>query len=66
MIFIFILEYFISLVFLEYIELNCFGLSENTKRNIQKRTNEEEIIENENQIEISNNSNNEDEESEDN
>ena len=29
------------LVFLEFIELNCFGLNENTKRNIKKRSNED-------------------------
>ena len=39
------------LVFLEYIEINCFGLSENTKRNIQKRANEDSpMLNNENQL----------------
>ena len=41
---IFILEFLIVLVFLEYIELNCVGLNQNTKRNILKREKEESAI----------------------
>ena len=38
MIFLIFFECFFHFVFLEFIELNCCGLSENTKRNIQKRS----------------------------
>ena len=31
------MEFFIIFVFLEIIELNCFGLSKNTNDNIEKR-----------------------------
>lgn len=31
------MEFFIIFVFLEIIELNCFGISKNTKDNIEKR-----------------------------
>ena len=35
---------FISLIFNEIIEINCFGLSENTRRNIINRANNEDLI----------------------
>ena len=47
---------FCYLVFLEFIELNCCGLSENTRKNIQKRANEDPFILNENQIDINSSS----------
>jgi len=36
-----LMELLLSLVFLEIVELNFFGLSENTKKNIQKRAEED-------------------------
>ena len=35
------MELLLSFVFLEIVELNFFGLSENTKKNIQKRAEED-------------------------
>ena len=35
------LEFFITLVFLEIIEIGCFGLNKNTKKSIKKRAEEE-------------------------
>ena len=53
------------LVFLEYIELNCFGLSKNTKRNIRKRANEDSPMLNfENQINNGDNDDNDDNDNE--
>ena len=37
----FLFEIFFGLIFLEIIELNCFGLNKNTNKNIRKRANEE-------------------------
>ena len=38
---------FMSLVFNEIIEINCFGLSDNTKRNIMKRERNDDLMINE-------------------
>ena len=55
-IFYFLIIIFCYLVFLEYIEINCCRLSENTRKNIQKRANEDPFILNENQIDINSSS----------
>ena len=44
-IFCLILILFFSLIFNEIIEINCFGLSINTKRNIRLRANKENVVE---------------------
>jgi len=42
-----ILFFFLFLIFNEIIEINCFGLQKNTKKNIEKRAIEEEKANNE-------------------
>ena len=43
MIICYIIVFFFSLVFNEIIEINCFGLSDNTRRNIMKREKSEDL-----------------------
>ena len=59
-----LMELLLSLVFLEIVELNFFGLSENTKKNIQKRAEEDPKLDKANtcvsELEFFNDDNNDD------
>ena len=44
MIISYIIIFFFSLIFNEIIEINCFGLSDNTRKNIMKREKKEDLI----------------------
>ena len=50
--------FFFSLVFNEIIEINCFGLSDNTRRNIMKREKNDDLMLREPSVEINENDRN--------